>query len=125
MSYIPYKSSSIAWNNIQGEVYGKTFYPLQEGQGSEIKIVSPAEGSIQRAKSELKRQLTDPDFHSLPSKKKKYSSSTSSSKSTKKKKKSSTTTSTKSKQKSKKKKKTVKKTKKSTKKSKPKTKKKG
>ena len=109
MTYVPYKTSTVAWNNIQGEIYGKKFYPLQEGQGSEIKIVSPAEGGVQRAKSELKRQLTDPDFHSLPSKKKKKSSSTSTTtKTTKKKKK---TTSTKTKSKSKKKKKPVKKSK--------------
>ena len=43
----------------------------QEGQGSEIKIVSPAQGSVQRAKSELKRQLTESIEHSPPKKKRK------------------------------------------------------
>ena len=89
MSYIPYTTSSTAWNNLQGEKFGKTFYPLQKGEGSSsIKIVSPVQGSVQRAKSELKRQLTESELHSPPSKRrKKISTSTSSNKKKKKKKK--------------------------------------
>ena len=69
MSFVPYKPSSSAWNNIQGQVHGKRFYPLQQGSGSSIQIVSPAQGSVQRAKSELKRQMSRAPSQSSPSKK--------------------------------------------------------
>ena len=61
MAFVPYKPSSGAWSNIENETYGQKFYPLQEGKGkgSPIQLVSPAQGSIQRAKSDLKRQLSE------------------------------------------------------------------
>ena len=59
MAFVKYTPSSKAWNNIENETYGQKFYPLQEGKGSSIQLVSPAQGSIQRAKSDLKRQLSE------------------------------------------------------------------
>ena len=67
-SFIPYTPSSKAWSNIQGQAYGNKFYPLQSGHGTQIKMVSPAEGALQRAKLDLKRQLDDAAPHSSPSK---------------------------------------------------------
>ena len=71
MSFVPYKPSSKAWNNIQGQVYGKSFYPIQTGSGGKtnIQVVSPAQGSVQRAKLDLKRQLSQ--SNKLPVKRKK------------------------------------------------------
>ena len=63
MAFVLYTPSANAWKNIKSEKYGQKFYPLQEGEGSKIKVVSPAEGSVQRAKSELKRQLSESSQH--------------------------------------------------------------
>ena len=46
----------------------KNFYPLQDGKGSTIQLISPAEGSVQRAKLDLKRQLQDSQDHSVDGK---------------------------------------------------------
>ena len=71
MAYVPYEATASSWNNIHNEPYGKRFYPLQSGQGSSIQLVSPAQGSVLRAKSDLKRQLSESNIHSPPRKQRK------------------------------------------------------
>ena len=72
MSYIQYTPTDTAWNNVQGQVYGEDFYPIQKGEGGNIQMVSPVQASLDRAKSELKRQLSNPDDHSPPSKRRRH-----------------------------------------------------
>ena len=74
MTYVPYKTGSQPWGNILNQKYGLPFYALQEGDGSPIQIVSPAEGSVFRAKLDLKRQLTENSDHFPESKRRRKTS---------------------------------------------------
>ena len=65
MAFVSYTPSADDWKNLKSESYGQRFYPIQKGEGGSIKLVSPAEASVQRAKSELKRQLSETSSHAM------------------------------------------------------------
>ena len=71
MSFIPYVPNMDAWKNIQNLRGIKKFHSLQDGKGTPIQLVAPAEGAVMRAKLDLKRQLQSSPDHSPPRKRRK------------------------------------------------------
>ena len=76
MSFVPYEPSSHPWLNLQQQPYGKKFYDIQKGGGNPIKVVTPAAANVERAKMDLKRQMSENLAHSSPSKRRKRATKT-------------------------------------------------
>ena len=61
MSFVPYVPDTEIWKQLLNHSTLQKFYPLQKGKGSSssINVVSPQEGILERAKSELKNQINN------------------------------------------------------------------
>ena len=66
MSFIPYISNINAWKQVVANGHSDRFNVLQKGKGgSSVQVISPEQGIVERAKSELKNNLNKSNLYKI------------------------------------------------------------